>query len=86
MLLVQRQNYLDHSTEERKCTGMHRAFCCMGATVSLQCLTELIYFFPVSFQRNEDLVLGRKFSFKEKKQDPKAKPDVNCRSHGGGVG
>lgn len=39
----------------------------MGATIPLICPTELIYFFPVSFQGHENLVLSRKFSFKENK-------------------
>lgn len=46
----------------------------------LRCLTELISFSPISFQRNKYLVLSRKFSFQ---QGYKAKPDVNCRSHFG---
>lgn len=49
----------------------------------LRCLTELISFSPISFQRNKYLVLSRKFSFQGKKQGYKAKPDVNCRSHFG---
>lgn len=69
--------------KEENAQSMRRPLVTWVQQSLLRCLTELISFSPISFQRNKYLVLSRKFSFQRKKQGYKAKPDVNCRSHFG---